>query len=85
MAAGRGGGQPGAVAALLLLAVLMPKGAASAGALPLVINTWAFRTAADTGVRWGRAERAGGAVLCCAVSAAPLGAFPSASCSGPAG
>ncbi|XP_068043127.1 N(4)-(beta-N-acetylglucosaminyl)-L-asparaginase isoform X2 [Anomalospiza imberbis] len=48
MAAGRGGGRQGATVALLLLAALTPASAASAAALPVVINTWAFRTAAET-------------------------------------
>ncbi|RMC13996.1 hypothetical protein DUI87_09080 [Hirundo rustica rustica] len=51
MAAGRGGCRPGAVVALLLLSVLTPASAASAAALPVVINTWAFRTAAETAWR----------------------------------
>ncbi|XP_053796477.1 N(4)-(beta-N-acetylglucosaminyl)-L-asparaginase isoform X2 [Vidua chalybeata] len=48
MAAGRGGGRQGVTVSLLLLAALTPASAASAAALPLVINTWAFRTAAET-------------------------------------
>ncbi|XP_074761885.1 N(4)-(beta-N-acetylglucosaminyl)-L-asparaginase isoform X2 [Athene noctua] len=37
--------------ALLLLVVLQPAGATSAAALPLAINTWAFRKAAETAWR----------------------------------
>uniref|UniRef100_A0A8C5X2K1 Aspartylglucosaminidase n=1 Tax=Malurus cyaneus samueli TaxID=2593467 RepID=A0A8C5X2K1_9PASS len=37
--------------ALVFVAVLTPGGAASAAALPVVINTWAFRTAAETAWR----------------------------------
>ncbi|XP_032916223.1 N(4)-(beta-N-acetylglucosaminyl)-L-asparaginase [Catharus ustulatus] len=51
MAAGRGGGWQGVMVALLWFAVLTPPGAASAAALPVVINTWAFRTAAETAWR----------------------------------
>lgn len=42
----------------LLLVALQLAGGASAGALPVVINTWAFRKAAETGAPAG--DRAGG-------------------------
>ncbi|XP_039556189.1 N(4)-(beta-N-acetylglucosaminyl)-L-asparaginase isoform X2 [Passer montanus] len=51
MAAGRGGDWLGVTVALLFLGVLTPASAASAAALPVVINTWAFRTAAETAWR----------------------------------
>ncbi|XP_075005396.1 N(4)-(beta-N-acetylglucosaminyl)-L-asparaginase isoform X2 [Calonectris borealis] len=50
-AAGRGGGWRRGLAAPLLLVVLQLAGAASAAALPVVINTWAFRKAAETAWR----------------------------------
>ncbi|XP_063258242.1 N(4)-(beta-N-acetylglucosaminyl)-L-asparaginase isoform X2 [Prinia subflava] len=48
MAAGRGGCRLGVAVVLLLLAVLRSAGSTSDAALPVVINTWAFRTAAET-------------------------------------
>ncbi|XP_042664070.1 N(4)-(beta-N-acetylglucosaminyl)-L-asparaginase [Tyto alba] len=52
MAAGRGGRRRRRrMVALLLLVVLQVAGAASAAALPVAINTWAFRKAAETAWR----------------------------------
>ncbi|KAM6269674.1 N(4)-(beta-N-acetylglucosaminyl)-L-asparaginase isoform 2-T2 [Porphyrio hochstetteri] len=51
MAARGGWGRWGMMVALFLLAVLQLAGAASATALPVVINTWAFRKAAETAWR----------------------------------
>lgn len=65
MAAGRGGDWQGVTVALLFLCVLRPAGAASAAALPVVINTWAFRTAAETGVPAGSRAAAGRVGRCC--------------------
>lgn len=45
------------IAPLLLSALQLPGAAASAAALPVVINTWAFRKAAETGAPAG--ERVG--------------------------
>lgn len=45
----------------LLLVVFQLAGAASAAALPVVINTWAFRKAAETGAPAGGRAGAGGA------------------------
>ncbi|KAM9663223.1 N(4)-(beta-N-acetylglucosaminyl)-L-asparaginase [Morphnus guianensis] len=51
MAAGGGGGRRWRMVAPLLLVVFQLVGAASAAALPVVINTWAFRKAAETAWR----------------------------------
>lgn len=53
MAAGCGGYRRWMVVVSLLLVVLQPAGAALAAALPVVINTWAFRKAAETGAPVG--------------------------------
>ncbi|XP_037255281.1 N(4)-(beta-N-acetylglucosaminyl)-L-asparaginase isoform X2 [Falco rusticolus] len=50
-AAGRGGVRRWMVVAPFLLVLLQLVGAASAAALPVVINTWAFRKAAETAWR----------------------------------
>lgn len=60
MAAG-GGGRRWRMVAPLLLVVFQLAGAASAAALPVVINTWAFRKAAETGAPAGGRAGAGGA------------------------
>lgn len=52
-----------------LLVALQLAGGASAGALPVVINTWAFRKAAETGAPAG--DRAGGGTQGRAVPIAP--------------
>lgn len=60
MAAG-GGGRRWRMVAPLLLVVFQLAGAASAAALPVVINTWAFRKAAETGAPAGGRAGPGGA------------------------
>ncbi|XP_014800970.1 PREDICTED: N(4)-(beta-N-acetylglucosaminyl)-L-asparaginase [Calidris pugnax] len=56
-AGSNGGGRRSAVVAPLLLVALQLAGAASAAGLPLVINTWAFRKAAETA--WGVLQQGG--------------------------
>lgn len=76
-AAGSGGGRR-AVVAQLLLVVLQLAGSCGAGttaALPVVINTWAFRKATETGAPAGGSAAPCGVVVaagccpCCALHA----------------